>query len=156
MVAGQATTDYTYDSMNRLAQATGMGFDWDPNGNLLYKHDGSDAWNYNYDPEDRLIGILKNDAFLSQFWYDADGRRVKIDDAQSNSLIHVYSGLDVVYEKNGTTTTKHYYANGLHIAENRSDAVEYFHHDHLGSTRLKTNTSGEAVYGANYVSFSSA
>ena len=156
MVAGQATTGYTYDSMNRLTQATGMGFDWDADGNLLYMHDGSDAWNYTYDPEDRLKGILKNGAFFNKFWYDADGRRVKIDDAQSNSLIHVYSGLDIIYENGSSGWTRHHYANGLHVAENRSGTVEYFHQDHLGSTRLKTNTSGEVVYEAYYVSFSSA
>ena len=59
MVVGQVATGHAYDSMNRLTQATGMGFDWDADGNLLYMHDGSDAWNYTYDPEDRLTGIAR-------------------------------------------------------------------------------------------------
>ncbi len=134
-----STTSYTYDCMNRLTSATGMGFDWDDNGNLVYVHDGSDAWNYSYDPEGRLLSVRKNGALQSWFSYDADGRRVKIADGQS-TLFHVYSELDVVYEKEGTTTTRHYNANGLHVAENRDGAVECFHQDHLGSTRLKTDS----------------
>jgi len=136
-----STTSYSYDCMNRLTSATGMGFDWDENGNLVYMHDGSDAWNYTHDPEGRLLFVRKNGALQSWFWYDADGRRVKIVDGQEGSLFHVYSGLDVVYEEEGATTTKHYYANGLHIAENRGGTVEYFHQDHLGSTKLKTDSS---------------
>lgn len=33
-----------------------------------------------------------------------------------DTLVHVYSGLDVIYEKNGTSITGHFYANGLHVA----------------------------------------
>jgi hypothetical protein len=31
--------------------------------------------------------------------------------------------------------------------------VEYFHQDHLGSTRLKTNANGGVVYETNYKPF---
>ena len=34
-----------------------------------------------------------------------------------------------------------------------SGTVEYFHQDHLGSTRLKTNSTGGVVYDTNYVPF---
>jgi YD repeat-containing protein len=105
--------------MNRLTSATGMSFQWDANGNLVYMDDGSDEWDYTYDYENRLIKVLKNDAILNRYFYDTDGRRVKVVDGQGDSLIHIYTGLNVVYEKTVSSTTKHYYANGLHIAENR-------------------------------------
>lgn len=31
-----------------MLSATCMGFDWDSNGNMLYRHDGVNAWNYTY------------------------------------------------------------------------------------------------------------
>lgn len=66
----------------------------------------------------------------------------------------VYSGLDVVYELvNLSSLTLHFYASGLHIAENRSGTLKYYHQDHLGSTRLKTNGTGGIVYETNYVPF---
>jgi len=42
------------------------------------------------------------------------------------------------------------YAGGLHLASNSSGTVEYYHQDHLGSTRLKTNSTGGIVYESNY------
>ena len=56
---------------------------------------------------------------------------------------------------NGSATTRHFYANGLHIAENRSGTLEYYHQDHLGSTRLKTDGNGDSIYDTNYIPFGS-
>jgi len=33
---------------------------------------------------------------------------------------------------------------------NSSGTVEYYHVDHLGSTRLKTNSTGGVIYESNY------
>ena len=77
MQVGQTTTSYTYDSMNRLTSATGMSFTWDENGNLLYKNDVTDTWNYTYDWENRLTVVENNGTTHSRFYYDADGRRAR-------------------------------------------------------------------------------
>lgn len=152
-----ASTSYTYDCMNRLTSATGMSFDWDTHGNMVYMHDGSDAWNYTYDPKDRLTSVRKNGALQSRFFYDADGRRVRLWDSQDGYLTHVYSRLDVIYESSSSGVTKHFYANGLHIAEVKpgggSIVTEYYHQDHLGSTRLKTDADGDVVFTRNYEPF---
>ena len=44
----------------------------------------------------------------------------------------------------------HVYVGGLHITSISSGTVEYYHQDHLGSTRLKTNSTGGVVYESNY------
>ena len=41
----------------------------------------------------------------------------------------------------------------MHIASNTSSSVEYYHVDHLGSTRLKTNSTGGVIYKSNYEPF---
>jgi len=38
----------------------------------------------------------------------------------------------------------------LNIASNTSGTVEYYHVDHLGSTRLKTNSIEGVIYESNY------
>ena len=53
------TVSYAYDCMNRLTDATGMGFGGDGNGNMVYTDDGGAEWNYTYDPEDRLVRVLR-------------------------------------------------------------------------------------------------
>jgi len=53
-VEGGSTVTYAYDCMDWIVSATGLGFDWDCNGNMIYRHDGVNAWNYTYDSVDRL------------------------------------------------------------------------------------------------------
>jgi len=56
--------------------------------------------------------------------------------------------LNVIYVS--SPVSKHFYAAGLHVAENRAGTIEYYHQDHLGSTRLKTNSTGGKVFSDNY------
>ena len=109
-VQGESTTTYGYDEVNRLASATGMGFTWDDNGNLLYWDDGVDAWNHTYDPANRLRRVTKNDALSAVYTYDADGRRVRSWDSVGGTTDYVYSGLNVVDEVSGGAHEKHGYA----------------------------------------------
>jgi YD repeat-containing protein len=147
-VEGGGTTGYGYDEVNRLVSATGMGFTWDDNGNLLTWDDGVDEWTYRYDPQNRLINVKKNGSFSAHYTYDADGRRVRGVDG-GGVTDYVYSGLNVIDEVCGGAHEKHVYAGGMHLASNSSGTIEYYHVDHLGSTRLKTNSTGGVVYESN-------
>jgi len=111
------------------------------------------TWNDTYDFENQLMSIKKNGVVQNRFWYDAQGRRVRLWDSQIGYLTQVYLGLDIIFENSSSGYTKHFYANGLHIAENRSGTIEYYHQDHLGSTRLKTNSTGGIVFSTNYKPF---
>jgi hypothetical protein len=79
-----------------------------------------------------------------RFYCDAEGRRLRLWNSQAGYIDHVYSGLDVVFGNPSSGRTKHFYANGLHIAENRSGVIEYYHQDPLRSTRL-ANVMKEGV-----------
>jgi RHS repeat-associated protein len=140
---------YTIDSVDRIASATGMGFTWDDNGNLQMWDDGSDDWAYRYDPEDRLINVKKNSVTSARYTYDAGGRRVRSWGA-AGTTDYVYSGFNVVDEIKGGAHEKHVYAGSMHLASISSGTVEYYHVDHLGSTRLKTNSTGGVIYESNY------
>jgi len=156
MEVGQISTNYVYDCMNRLTQAGSTIYDWDKDGNLIGLKDGQSTWNYTYDFENRLTVVKLNGAVQNRFYYDAEGRRVTLWNSQSGYVNHVYSDLDIIFENSSTGCTKHFYANGLHIAENRSGVIEYYHQDHLGSTRLKTNSTGGIVFSSNYIPFGPA
>jgi RHS repeat-associated protein len=45
------------------------------------------------------------------------------------------------------------YAGSMQVASSDAGVVEYYHVDHLGSTRLKTNSSGGVVYVSGYEPF---
>ena len=84
--------------------------------------------------------MKKNDAVSARYTYDADGRRVRSWDA-SGTTDYVYSGLNVIDEIKAGAHEKHIYAGSMHLASNSSGTMEYNHVDHLGSTRLKTNST---------------
>ncbi|TFH13613.1 RHS repeat-associated core domain-containing protein [Candidatus Bathyarchaeota archaeon] len=69
------------------------------------------------------------------------------------SIDYVYSGLNVIDEISSSTHEKHIYAGMTHIASNTTGNVEYYHVDHLGSTRLKTAVNGSVIYTSNYEPF---
>jgi RHS repeat-associated protein len=144
---------YTRDDLDRIVSATGMGFTWDDNGNLVTWDDGSDDWAYRYDSENRHIKVKVNGAAAARYTYDAGGRRVRGWDAVGGTVDYVYSGLNIVDEINGGAHEKYVYAGSMHLASNSSGTTEYFHVDHLGSTRLKTTSTGGVIYESNYEPF---
>ena len=152
-VQGSSTVSYTYDSMDKLTSATGMGFDWDSNGNMLYRDDGVYEWNYTYDPMNMLKTVTKDDVLSARYTYDAGGRRVQSWDTVDGSTDYVHSGLNIIDEISSETHEKHVYAGGMHISSNTTGTIEYYHVDHLGSTRLKTAENGSAIYESNYEPF---
>jgi YD repeat-containing protein len=64
--------NYVYDEANRLANAGGVTYDWDLNGNLL--SDGSNT--YSYDHTNRLIGA-SNAQSSATFAYNGLGDRLQ-------------------------------------------------------------------------------
>ena len=90
-------------------------------------------------------------------YFDTNGRRVARQGVGTLDLLsYIYSGMDIIYKrplKGIVYNKKHFYANSLHIAENSSGTVEYYHQDHLGSTRLKTNSTGGKIFNRNYKPF---
>jgi len=118
--------------------------------------DGQTTWNYTYYFEKRLTTVKLRGFVQNKPNHDVEGRRLRLWNSQAGYVNHVYSGLDIIFENSSSGCTKHFYAYGLHIAENRSGVIEYYHQDHLGSTRLKTNSTGGVVSSSNYIPFGPA
>ncbi|MFC1925132.1 LamG-like jellyroll fold domain-containing protein [Chloroflexota bacterium] len=89
---------------------------------------------------------------VSTFVYDGNGNRV-LKNEGGETILYV----NQYYEKNLTTgeETTHYYLGGREIAYKNDDGLTYVHQDHLGSTALTTDSSGEKVSGINYFPYGS-
>jgi RHS repeat-associated protein len=152
---------YTYNEMNELiSMSDGTTFSYDEGGNRLEKTDGVDTWFYAYEKRNLLTQVEKNQQILAQYKYDGDGKRIKktewIESVQEyHTTIYQYSGINVTYEKNlntGSHATYIYGPNGR-IAKTVNGVTEYYHTDHLGSTRLITDGSGNVITDINYSPF---
>lgn len=151
---------YTYNSMNELlSMSNNTSFTYDDNGNLVTKNDGIDTWSYTYE-RNNLIKVEKNQKIISEFTYDGDGKRITktewIDSLQEyHTTIYVYSGFNVIYEKNITATQEGscIYGPTGRLARYVNGLTDYYHTDQLGSTRLVTDESGNVVTEAVYTPF---
>ena len=102
-----------------LTQAGSTKYDWDSNGNLIGVKDGQTTWDYTYDFENRLIVVKVKGLVQNKPNHDAEGRRLRLWNSQAGYVNHVYSGLDIILNCFSSACTKHFYAYGLHEAENR-------------------------------------
>lgn len=110
---------------------------------------------YGYDGWNELTKVSLSGGVIRRYSYDADGRRVRSYDGASRNTRFVYSGLNVVYEvpDGGGSGTLRFYVGGQQVAEKTGSTVTYLHQDHLGSTRLITDASGNRVFRSNYQPF---
>jgi RHS repeat-associated protein len=100
-----------------------------------------------------LRTVRKNSVLQGSSVYDADGRRVRVWNPSDGWAVNVYSGLNVVCEVPSTgvgESSVHLYAGALHVASIKDGVSEYLHQDHLGSTRLRTDSAGNVVYEVGY------
>lgn len=147
--------------MNELVSISdGTTFAYDAVGNMTTKYDGTNTWLYTYDTKNQLTEVEKNQQIVAQYEYDGDGKRIKktewIESLQEHhTTIYAYSGLNVIYEKNLDTDKEAIYIYGAtgRIAKKVDGLTDYYHTDHLGSTRLITNESGNTVTDVSYMPF---
>jgi RHS repeat-associated protein len=83
------------------------------------------------------------------FVYDGDGKRVK---SIFNGTTTTYF-VGAHYEVTGSTITKYYYAGSQRIAMRTNGTLNYLLGDHLGSTSLTTNASGQVVSELRYTAW---
>lgn len=66
-------TTFTYGSNNQLLKMGNVNFTYDSNGNMLTMVNGSQAWQYGYDYENRLVNVSLNSPLLQTNLYSSNG-----------------------------------------------------------------------------------
>ena len=103
-----------------------------------------------WDAENRLSQVQDNNGDpLEQYWYAAEGMRVK--KTRGNTTTYTFFAQYEEEVTNGVTTAISYYTfGGLRIAVKRGSTLYHLHGDHLGSTSLTTRGSAETANRADY------
>jgi RHS repeat-associated protein len=148
---------YTINAVNEVtALSDGTSFAYDDNGNRTQKTKGTDTWVYTYDYANRLIKAEKDSTVLGEYHYDGDSRRIQVTENDVTTT-YIYGGSSVLYEENSVGTASYIYGpKGLMAKKTTIQSesqVYYYHSDHLGSTRLVTDESGNIVTAATYHPF---
>ncbi|MDH4161836.1 MAG: FG-GAP-like repeat-containing protein [Nitrospirota bacterium] len=138
-------TTYTYDGTAHALTSTSDGrvYQHDSNGNMW--SDGLRTINYNYD---NLPISITYSGITTTLVYDGNGDRVK-KITPSGTTIYIGKLAECI---NGECT-KYIFAGGTRIAAKFYNDINYYHQDHLGSTRVVTDGSGNSAEGIQYYPF---
>jgi RHS repeat-associated protein len=133
---------YGYDcNGNTLAPGASAGVTWRriASGSL------ADDYSLEYDAENRLVSVSGPNGFEASFVYNGDGQRVRSTIAGvTTTFVGNY------YEVSGGVVTKYYYAGSVRVAVRTGANLYYLLADHLGSTSLTTDASGNKVAELRY------
>ena len=94
--------------------------------------------------EPAAAGQANNSNTVEQYWYGAEGMRVK--KTRENTTTYSFFAHYEEEVPNGVTTAISYYAFGsMGVAVKRGNNLYHLHGDHLGSTSLTTRGSAETA-----------
>ena len=156
-VGNRTATDgitYTINTVNEVtALSDGTSFTYDSNGNRIQRTKGTDTWAYTYDYANRLTKVEKNSETQGEYVYDGDGKRMQVTE-NGETTTYIYFGIDTLYEENTTGKTCYIYGPKGQLAKrttiNGESNMFYYHTDHLGSTRLVTDSNRNIVSAISY------
>ena len=151
------TTDYTHEVGNRLTQSTGAEvktYSYDSHGNIV--SDGTKTFVYNQN--NRLVQVKQGETVLSEYFYDAFGRRVKKTVSENQVVYHYDIAGNLIAEttSGGTPSRDIVYLNGERAAMKVYDYQAgwyFFVNDHLGTPQKIVNEAGEVVWAGFYQPF---
>ncbi len=157
-----ARTTLVYDACNQLLTSednTGTTtFTYDGNGNqtVVQKPNGdrtTQVWDY----ENRLVKTIQPTGGVTSMAYDADGLRLKKEDATGTKLF-VWDDQNYLAETDAAGTTETAFTTepstyGGLISHRKAGATTTYHFDALGSTRALTDASESVLEQYNYTAF---
>jgi len=144
-------TTYTANNLNQYTQIDAGSLGYNGNG-ALSSYNG---WNYLYDQAGNLIQASNAETAVT-YTYDAIGRRLtRTHDGETTR--YVYSGWQVIEERDGTGTLQAAYtwANGIdHPVRMVKDGNTYYYQqDALGNVTALTDSSGNLIERYEYDAF---
>jgi YD repeat-containing protein len=131
----------TYDDANQLQSSGTKTFGYDPQGNRVSQTASSVTTTLGYDQANRLTNYGTN----VNYEYDGGGLRTTktVSSTTNNFIYDTAQGLPLIIDDG--TNAYIYGPGGMVISQITGSTTTYLHQDQLGSTRLLTNQSGNAV-----------
>src|SRR5271166_202903 len=96
----------------------------------------------------KISGLSRRPNGVS-YLYDGDGRRVKSSGGASGTRTYWYDEAGNVVGESGANNAEYFYLAGKMLARNGfggSSPIKYYYRDHLGTTRMMTDSSGNVCY----------
>jgi RHS repeat-associated protein len=152
--------DYAYNTGNQLVSDSNSDYEYDLNGNLIFKTADEGTTSYSYDYENRLVAVTMPDGTAAEYNYGPFGRRIEkkvSEDGSVETTRYFYDNEDILFEYDEYGNIGNVYVHGLGIDEplamTNSKGTYYYHADGLGSIVAMTDSSQKTVQDYEYDSF---
>jgi RHS repeat-associated protein len=136
-----------YGRGNRIETAGSERFEFDADGNLIARRDGSHEWRYTWDRDDQLEGVLRDGVQVAAYQYDLTNRRRRKTTGEGTTE-YLYETYTLRAEILPGGTVRHYVSlRGLPvpIACWGDDGWLYFSYDQIGTPYEVFNEAGELI-----------
>jgi len=147
-----------FNLANQLEDDANFTYSYDNNGNQIQKTNKSTSafTLYEYDAENKLIRVVREDGSIVNYKYDGLGRRIE-KEVDSVVTQYIYDNEDILLELGGSNNIIARYTHGPGIDEplivDKSGASFFYHTDNLGSVTELTDTAGSVIQFYIYSSF---
>jgi len=148
---------FAYSDEDHLLTAGTATYNYDLDGFLTTKTDGSDMTQYDYSSRGELQSVTLPDGMLIEYVHDPVGRRIakRVDGVTLEK--YLWQGLTrllAVYDGSDNLIMRFEYADGrLPVAMTTGGATYYLSYDQVGSLRVVADASGNVVKRIDYDSF---
>jgi RHS repeat-associated protein len=148
--------DYTDNSQSESRNGS-INYKYDNNGNTIRKVDSSlpdEGTKFVYDSRNQLVQVTRgppaNELILGQYDYNSSGLRIRHRQSERGDVDYYYDDDAVIEEHNaadGSLLAHYRYADRLLSLATRDPqpAIQYYHHDALGSTVNLTAPTGAVL-----------
>jgi len=155
---GIAGRSLTYDDEDRLLTVAGNAiYDYDEDGFLKKKTDGSDVTEYAYSSRGELLNVTLPDGTLIEYVHDPLGRRIAKKVNGTVTEKYLWQGLTrllAVYDGNNALLMRFEYADGrMPVAMTKGSATYYLAYDQVGTLKVVADASGNVVKRIEYDTF---
>jgi len=145
-----------FGNISFILSQTEYNLIYDANGNLI----SGFGLNYSYNGFNQLINITDSSdgSLVEEYFYDHEGSRVfkreYFADGSNQSTFYVSENFVQIRNDSGVFNETYYYDENDLVAKKDNDGnMFYYHPDHLGSTTLVTNESGDVVEETAYLPY---
>ncbi|WLE95637.1 MAG: RHS repeat-associated core domain-containing protein [Candidatus Electrothrix communis] len=154
---GEAGRSYSYSVEDHLLDAGGVVYDYDADGFLTSKTEGSEETGYRYSSRGELLEVNLTGGDTIEYLHDPQGRRIakKINGTVVEKYLWLgLTQLMAVYDGSDNLLQRFEYADGrMPVAMTAGGVTYYLGYDQVGSLRTVSDASGNVVQEINYDSF---
>jgi len=154
---GIAGRTFTYSDEDHLLTAGSTTYQYDADGFLVTKTEGTDVTQYSYSSRGELLQVILPDGKTIDYLHDPLGRRVaKVVDGVITEK-YLWQGMTIllaVYDGSDNLLMRFEYADGrMPMVMNSGGNTYYLTYDKVGSLRVVADASGNVVKQIDYDSF---